>query len=138
MAEWVDRRAALATLGVRHQTLYAYVSRGRIAARPHPDDRRCSVYRAADIAALIGRRARGRRYSAIAASAIAWGEPSITTSISTIHDGRLIYRGHDAVTLAESATLVDVAGLLWEQSVISFPESASGVGGDPFLALAGI
>src|SRR5262245_3913408 len=100
MPEWVDRPAALATLGVRRETLYAYVSRGRIAARPHPDDPRRSLYRAADIAALVGRRDRGRRHSAIAASAIAWGEPSISTSISTIHDGRLIYRGHDAVALA--------------------------------------
>src|SRR5919198_1634377 len=110
MTEWLDRTAALATLGVRRETLYAYVSRGRIGARPDPEDPRRSLYRAADIAALVGRRARGRRHSAIAASAIAWGEPSITTSISTIHNGRLVYRGRDAIAPAEGATLEDVAG----------------------------
>ena len=138
MTEWLDRSAALATLGVRRETLYAYVSRGRIGARPDPEDPRRSLYRAADIAALVGRRARGRRHSAIAASAIAWGEPLITTSISTIHNGRLVYRGRDAVILAESATIEDVAGLLWEQSDIAFPGSASGVSADPFVALAGL
>ncbi len=136
MVEWIDRSAALATLGVRRETLYAYVSRGRIGARPDPDDSRCSLYRAADIAALVGRRARGRRHSAIAASAIAWGEPSITTSVSTIHNGRLIYRGRDAAAVAESATLEETAALLWEQPTIFFPASALGVGDDPFVALA--
>src|SRR5882724_7458879 len=115
MPEWMDRTMALAALRVRKETLYAYVSRGRIGARSDPADPRRSLYRAEDIAALVGRRARGRRASAIAASAIAWGEPSITTSISTIHHGRLIYRGHDAVSLSASGTLEDIARLLWEQ-----------------------
>ena len=34
MSEWLDRSAALAALKVRPQTLYAYVSRGRIGMRP--------------------------------------------------------------------------------------------------------
>ena len=37
---WLDRRTALARLGVRSQTLYAYVSRGRVAMRPDPADPR--------------------------------------------------------------------------------------------------
>ncbi|MBF0664211.1 MAG: hypothetical protein IR159_01475, partial [Brevundimonas sp.] len=39
---WIGRGEALARLGVKAQTLYAYVSRGRIAARPDPDDPRRS------------------------------------------------------------------------------------------------
>ena len=35
---WIGRGEALARLGVKTQTLYAYVSRGRIAARPDPSD----------------------------------------------------------------------------------------------------
>jgi citrate synthase len=34
MAEWLNRKSALAALGVRPQTLYAYVSRGRIGMMP--------------------------------------------------------------------------------------------------------
>ena len=70
-ADWIDRETALQRLGVRSQTLYAYVSRGRVDARPDPVDPRRSLYRAADIGALTDRRARGRKASAVAQSAIA-------------------------------------------------------------------
>jgi len=93
MSEWLSREEALERLKVRPQTLYAYVSRGRIGMRPDETDPRRSQYRADDIAALATRRARGRSPSAIAESAIAWGEPSIATAISTVLHGRLIYRG---------------------------------------------
>jgi len=103
-------------LKVRPQTLYAYVSRGRIGMRPDPDDPRRSLYRAADIGGLTRRRERGKRPAAIAASTIAWGEPIITTTISTIQNGRLYYRGRDAADLAQSATLEETAALLWDVS----------------------
>ncbi len=46
MSEGIDARTALARLGVRPQTLYAYVSRGRLMAQADPDDPRRSLYRA--------------------------------------------------------------------------------------------
>ncbi|AZO21258.1 citrate synthase [Mesorhizobium sp. M1E.F.Ca.ET.045.02.1.1] len=113
MSEWLTREEALARLNVRPQTLYAYVSRGRIGMRPDGADPRRSQYRADDIAALATRRARGRSPQAIAESAIAWGEPAITTAISTVLHGRLVYRGKDAAALAATATLEETAGLLW-------------------------
>jgi citrate synthase len=113
MTGWLDRSSALARLAVRPQTLYAYVSRGRIDVRPDPRDPRRSLYRASDVEALAARRARGRKPAAIAASAIAWGEPAITTSVSTVAHGRPTYAGVDAIALAEHATLEDVAALLW-------------------------
>jgi len=113
MSEWLSREEALGRLKVRAQTLYAYVSRGRIGMRPDEVDPRRSLYRADDIAALATRRARGRRPSAIAESAIAWGEPAIATSISTIVHGDLVYRGQDAVALSDRATLEETAGVLW-------------------------
>ena len=88
MSEWLSREEALERLKVRPQTLYAYVSRGRIGMRPDRADPRRSQYRADDIAALATRRARGRSPSAIAESAIAWGEPSIVTAISTVWHGQ--------------------------------------------------
>src|SRR5262249_40374614 len=65
---------------------------------------------------LTRRRERGKRPAAIAASAIAWGEPIITTTISTVRNGRLFYRGRDVAELAQSATLEEAAALLWESS----------------------
>ncbi len=111
-ANWLTATEARARLGVRAQTLYAYVSRGQVRAEPDPADPRRSLYRASDIAALSGRKARGRRAAAVAAEAIAWGEPVLASAITTVKDGRLYYRGRDAVVLAESETFEAVARLL--------------------------
>ncbi|MEP1145015.1 MAG: citrate synthase [Henriciella sp.] len=110
---WLDREAALLKLGVKAQTLYAYVSRGQITAQTHPVDPRASLYSETDIDRLVKRRRRGRSRSNIASAAIAWGDPVMETRITTVRGGRLIYRGVDAVKLAEHATLEDVAALLW-------------------------
>jgi citrate synthase len=102
----------MARLRVRPQTLYAYVSRGRVRAEPDPIEPRRSRYRASDVAALTQRKARGRKAADVAVGAIDWGEPVLASSITTVLGGRLYYRGHDAVGLAETATLEEVARLL--------------------------
>lgn len=112
MTEWLEAGEALERLGIRPQTLYAYVSRGRVHAEPDPRDPRRSRYRASDIAALRIRKARGRRAADVAADAIAWGEPVLASAITTVEDGRLRYRGRDAASLAETETLESVARLL--------------------------
>ncbi len=110
--DWLTAEEAMATLGIRPQTLYAYVSRGRIETRPDPVDPRRSRYRLADVGQLAERKRRGRKASEVAAGAIAWGEPVLDSAITTISHGRLFYRGRGAVELAESATLESVARLL--------------------------
>lgn len=138
MANWVGRAEALARLGVRAQTLYAYVSRGRIGVQPDPTDPRRSLYNVEDIEALASRRRRGRSAQAIAASAFAWGEAAIPTRISTIAHGKLIYRGADAAKLAESASVEAVAALLWDQqgpaNLVAEGEPAA----SPFVALGAL
>jgi citrate synthase len=109
---WLTAQVAAARLGVKPQTLYAYVSRGHITARPADDDPRQSLYAAADVAALERRRRSGRGRKGVAARAIAWGDPVLESAITTVREGRLIYRGVDAVTLAEKATLEEAARLL--------------------------
>jgi citrate synthase len=110
--DWIAAEEARAQLGVRPQTLYAYVSRGRVQVRPDPGDPRRSLYRAADIAALNQRKSRSRKVSEVAAGAISWGEPVLASEITTVAGGRLFYRGRDAIKLAESETLESVARLL--------------------------
>ncbi|HEY7899843.1 MAG TPA: citrate/2-methylcitrate synthase [Caulobacteraceae bacterium] len=112
MTDWISAGEALARLGVRPQTLYAYVSRGRVRAAPDAADPRRSRYRASDIAALATRKVRGRKAADVAADAIAWGEPVLSSAIATVDDGRLYYRGRDAARLADSETLEGVARLL--------------------------
>ena len=110
--DWIAAEEARDRLGVRPQTLYAYVSRGRVQVRPDPGDPRRSLYRSADIAALAQRKTRSRRVSDVAAGAIAWGEPVLASEITTVSGGRLFYRGRDAIRLAETETLESVARLL--------------------------
>ncbi|HSV04732.1 MAG TPA: citrate synthase [Phenylobacterium sp.] len=110
--DWIAAEDARTRLGVRAQTLYAYVSRGRVQVRPDPGDPRRSLYRAADIAALSQRKSRSRKVSEVAAGAIAWGEPVLASEITTVAGGRLFYRGRDAIRLADSETLESVARLL--------------------------
>ncbi len=112
MSQWITAEEALGRLGVRAQTLYAYVSRGRVHAEPDPRDPRRSRYRASDVAALTVKKKRGRKAADVAADAIAWGEPILASAITTVVDGRLYYRGQDAVRLAETETLEAVARLL--------------------------
>jgi citrate synthase len=112
MADWISAEEAMSRLRVRPQTLYAYVSRGRVRAEPDPAEPRRSRYRASDVAALAQRKARGRRAADVARGAIDWGEPLLASAITTVRDGRLYYRGQDAVGLAGTATLEAVARLL--------------------------
>lgn len=115
---WISAEDALALMGTKPQTLYANVSRGRIAARPDPEDPRRSLYRRDDVERLAERQRGKRAAEAVAAEAIAWGEPVLPTSISTIRDGRLLYRGNDAVALAEAGTLEEAAQLLWDSAAL--------------------
>ncbi|WP_261803588.1 citrate synthase [Variovorax sp. PAMC26660] len=115
-ALWLPAGEALELMQVRPQTLYASVSRGRIRAKPDATDPRRSLYHRDDVQ-RIAARTRGRRSSeAVASETIQWGEPVLASAVSTVAEGRLLYRGQDACVLAEHATLEDVAGLLWESA----------------------
>jgi citrate synthase len=112
MTDWLSAEEAQRRLGVRAQTLYAYVSRGRIRAAADPADPRRSRYRASDVGVLAERKARGRKAAEVARGAIAWGEPVLASAITTVRDGHLYYRGRDAVVLAKAETLEHAARLL--------------------------
>ncbi|WP_372706622.1 citrate/2-methylcitrate synthase [Brevundimonas sp.] len=111
---WVGRGEALSRLGVKAQTLYAYVSRGRIAARPDPEDPRRSLYAARDIARLTGGQIAEDVALLPSVGAPARGEAEVQSGLTLIAGGRLFYRGMDAIQLAETATLEDVARRLWD------------------------
>ena len=112
MTDWIPAAEALARLGLKPQSLYAYVSRGLLTARADPIDSRRSLYRAREVEALAARRRRSRRPSEVAAGAMTWGEPVLSSAITTVQDGRPWYRGRDVLTLAETETLESVARLL--------------------------
>ena len=85
------------------------------------------------------RKARGRKAADVAADAIAWGEPVLGSAITTVADGRLYYRGRDAVRLAETETLEAVARLLRGGDGVAVASSAApGAARRAFHAGAGI
>ncbi|KQP22774.1 citrate synthase family protein [Pseudorhodoferax sp. Leaf267] len=114
MASWISMDEACRQLGVRAQTVYAYVSRGKLEVMPDPADTRRSLYRAEDVAALARRKQAGRKHETLATNTLFGAEPSIPTALCTFVRGRPHYRGHDAVELARSATLEEAAQLLWD------------------------
>lgn len=103
-------------LEVQPQTVYAYVSRGKLEVMPDPADSRRSLYRAEDVAALARRKQAGRKHETLAANTLFGAQPSIPTALSSFLRGHLYYRGQDAVGLARSATVEEVAQLLWGAS----------------------
>lgn len=110
---WLTATEALRVLGVLPQTLYANVSRNKIRAKPDPRDTRRSLYHEADVRKMARQHGGRRKASAVAAAAIEWGDPILSSSVSTVVEGRLYYRGQDMAVLAETKTLEEVALLLW-------------------------
>src|SRR5690348_15574216 len=98
-------REAAGRLGVKVDTLYAYVSRGLLQSVAVAGSRR-RRYREGDIerfrASRGGEHGRGEMLT-----------PVIDSAICLIADGRFSYRGRDAIALADAATLEEVAALLW-------------------------
>ena len=84
MTDWLTAQEVMTRLKLRPQTLYAYVSRGRIEAKADDEDPRRRLYRAADVDRLSYRKTRGRRNAVIAEDAIAWGEPVLASAITTV------------------------------------------------------
>jgi len=109
----LDAAEAARRLGIRRDTLYAYVSRGWIRSEKQRGTR-ARLYDADDVAALE-RRKRGRRDAAGATSDALHprGTRVLDSSLTLIRDGRLFYRGIDAEGLLGEARFEQVAGFLW-------------------------
>jgi len=112
-APWLTAADAAALLGVTRPTLYAYVSRGHVRSQPMPGPSRARGYAREDVERLL-RRTEGRRDpDTVAAGALQWGVPVLESAITFIDGERLYYRGHDAVALAHSRSVQEVAALIW-------------------------
>lgn len=119
LAPWLTLDEVQEFLGVRAQTIYAYVSRGLIASHPDPQNTRRSLYSAENIQNLKQKKQQGRKRETLAVNTLFGTEPSIPTAISTFSKGHLYYRGKDVITFSENATLEDTARLLWNAETLS-------------------
>ena len=115
MSTQLTATEAAALLGISVPTLYAYVSRGMLHSAPDAHGKH-RLYDAAEVRRLARRKADGKRAGKVAQKVLDWGVPVLESSITLVAGGRLLYRGHDAMNLARTASLEDIAALLWECS----------------------
>ncbi|MFF4818970.1 citrate synthase [Kitasatospora sp. NPDC001309] len=117
MAERLTTQQVAEQLGVKVETVYAYASRGQLSSERAPGGKG-STFDAREVAELA---ARGRRAPVRPAA----GEPSgaepgwgsepveVRTGLTLIENGRLHYRGRDAVDLAAGHGFEAVIGWFW-------------------------
>src|SRR5271165_3018267 len=105
-ADWLPTSEACAMLGVRPQTLYAYVSRGQLTPRRLG---RRSYFLIKELEKLEPRRKRALRPGRM--------EVSMDSAVTLIEpEGRLFYRGEDVTRIAPKWSFERTAELLWSGS----------------------
>ena len=110
---YLTARQAADELGISLATLYAYVSRGLIRSEAMGGDPRTRRYRMEDVQKLKERKEQQRNPGKVVESALHWGAPVMESALTLIADGHVYYRGHDAIHLATTHTVEQVAALLW-------------------------
>ncbi|MFJ3672880.1 citrate synthase [Streptomyces sp. NPDC090106] len=100
-------KEAAELLGVKPETVYAYVSRGQLGSRRVPGGRG-STFDATEVEALARR---NRRESG--GSPASGGELSVRTRITLIESDRYYFRGVDATALAARHSYEEIAEWLW-------------------------
>ena len=101
---WLSTAEAAARLGVKRETLYAYVSRGMLERRPAADGR-SSTFAADQVEALAQRARRGGRARGL--------EVVVSTGLTLLTEDGLWFRGRDACHLARTVGFESVAEWLW-------------------------
>jgi len=110
---YLSAQEVAAELGVSVTTVYAYVSRGLIRSEAGGGKSRTRRYYREDVERLKQRQEQRRNPEHAAANALDWGAALLESELTLIADGHLYYRGQDVGELAQTATLEQVAALLW-------------------------
>jgi citrate synthase len=123
----ISTREAARRLGVKPETLYAYVSRGLLGSRRVPGGRG-STYDPAEVAALAARGRAGAEAAGAAGAGAAgseaggpgaggpdggWGRMRTAVTRIDAATGAYAFRGVDAVALAEAYAYEEIAEWLW-------------------------
>lgn len=125
---YLTAREVSELIGIKPQTVYAYVSRGWLRAIAQPATRE-KLYLRDDVEKLRTRSSARAGHGASAAAALRWGEPVITSSITEITLAGPRYRGHLATQLArQGCSFEATADLLWtgmwDQRTVSWSRHA--------------
>lgn len=113
MKRYLTAQEVADQLGISVATVYAYVSRGLIRSEAGSDSSRKRRYYQEDVERLKQRQEQRYHPERVAEAALHFGAPLLESGLTLITDGRLFYRGMDALELARTQPLEVVAGLLW-------------------------
>lgn len=100
---YVDAQEAAQMLGVSMATLYAYVSRKKLRSFATPGSRTRRYWRS-DIIGLTAGAQRTREFASVPRE----------SAITLLTENGTYYRGRSAIELSESASVEEVAALLWQ------------------------
>jgi citrate synthase len=113
--EWISTDEAAVRLGVKHETLYAYVSRG-IVTRRLAESGKGSEFSRKEIERLaLSRGSRPGKRGAF--------DVTIATSISMIDGDELFFRGVPIAELVAASTFEDTADLVWDGTDGEWPKT---------------
>ncbi|MPW20788.1 citrate synthase [Paraburkholderia sp. CNPSo 3157] len=111
--DYLTRAETLALLQIKLQTLYAYVSRGWIRSVPQGDKGR-RLYARQDVERMKSRADARSGHAPVAAAAMRWGEPIISSTLTEITAQGPRYRGVAALDMArDGQTFEAVVKALW-------------------------
>jgi citrate synthase len=110
---YLTAQEAASELGISLDTLYAYVSRGLIRSEAGDGQKRSRWYPLEDVQRLKKHKGEYRHPDKVAAGAMQAGTPVMESAITMITDDRFYYRGHDALALATTHSVEQVAALIW-------------------------
>ena len=110
---YLTAQEAAEALGISMPTLYAYVSRGLIRSEPLDQGKRTKRYRAEDVQKLKNRKEQRHNPAKVVEGALHWGVPLLESALTLIADSQFYYRGYDAVKLARTHSVEQVATLIW-------------------------
>jgi citrate synthase len=122
--EFLTAYEAAAALKVKPATLYAYASRGFIQSVKEQGSGR-SLYRAYDVQHLEIQKRDGHGPKKSVGGALDLGLPVLDSRLTLIEDGKFYYRGEAVSDLVRTATLEDVARLLWDCGTVDPFKSAA-------------
>lgn len=115
-AQWLSSEAATQRLGVKAETLYAYVSRGMIQSERVPGSRR-SRFLKADVERVAARQRGGGRAGGL--------ELIVETNLTYLDPGGVLaYRGWNVADAAREASFEEVATWLWHGERAATPMTA--------------
>jgi citrate synthase len=117
---YLTAEQAAEALGVSISSLYAYVGRKHIRSQSVPG-KRTRLYWREDIENIANGKSEDR--------VVKWDSILVPeTKITLITENGHFYRGQSAIALSETATLEEVAGVLWQQDpALIFPAATSKV-----------